>query len=201
MDGDVLVVDDATPDPTAIRAEALACRYHRPHPRRPWYLSVAPSAHVPTLVHTIESALGQRVHDAEPGGPGTSNGRFSLFLAGANDLISVHSDPYLRAGILYLAPHPPAGTGTMFLRDRSTGFNRRERRSDDSDLRQTAPIGSTLDLDRYDMVHEVESRFNRLVIFDATLFHAASGFHGRDLLDGRLTLNLFCNTGHPRRAT
>lgn len=193
------VIDDAAPDPGQLRAEALATPYHQPHPHYPWYLSDRPTRHACTLLTLISTVLGEPLHDADLWDQSRSAGRFNLFLAGADPIRSVHSDPYLRAAILFLSPSPPPGTGTDFVRHRSSGAVARSRPSDDADLRASSPIDSSYDLDDYDVDHRVENRFNRLVVFDAQRFHTPAGFFGGSPLDGRLTLTFFANIGRSYR--
>ena len=47
------------------------------------------------------------------------------------------------------------------------------------------------DLSKWEKVDEVGNVFNRLVLFDASMFHRSSGYFGSGIDDGRLILNFF----------
>lgn len=74
----------------------------------------------------------------------------------------IHSDEGMGqwTAILYLTPAPPEGDGTTFWRDRETG-----------DV--CGAVGRDMeDRSRWEPWRHVSARFNRLLLFDAPLFHS-----------------------------
>ncbi|MGH9165006.1 MAG: DUF6445 family protein [Acidimicrobiales bacterium] len=197
---ELYVVDDLYADPWRVRTEGLTARYHQPHPVLPWLVSAAGSAHRSVVDQRVQCLLGRPLHDGQGDVPGGTVGRFSCCLADAAPLISVHSDPYEWAAVVFLSPEPPPGSGTAFLRHRETGRSRRPPAADGSDLRSPVPHDTDYELSAYDVVASVPNRYNRLVVYDGRLLHAAESYYGNDLASGRLTQTFFWNTSGRYRA-
>jgi Family of unknown function (DUF6445) len=97
-----------------------------------------------------------------------------------------HHDAQSYAAAVYLTPDAPPSSGTSFWRDRVHGCRRRpdhpfehERLGDD----QAAAAGSVVyDLyniehgDNWELMESIAGLYNRLVIWDAALFHSATTY-------------------------
>lgn len=76
-----------------------------------------------------------------------------------------HFDQTEYAGVLYLYPNPPKGTGTSIL----DGENNK--------------------------IIQVENVYNRLVCYPGTLIHAPTNLFGDTMKDGRMTFTFFISKG------
>jgi Family of unknown function (DUF6445) len=180
---DLLAVDDFLLDPDEVRELALAQRYVsdlryfkgvRSDQRFLW----------PHLREEFSRLLGTPVlewlgHQA--------NGVFQQ--TGHRDPLVWHHDTQGYAAAIYLTPDPPAGAGTSFWRDRSHGCRRSpdhplERRrlgSEEKVRAASSVVYSPPNLERpdnWELVESVAGLYNRLVIWDAKLFHSATSYQG-----------------------
>jgi hypothetical protein len=180
---DVVVVDDFFDDPDQIRAIALAQEYARdPHfykglrsyqrPLWPW------------LREEFSRLLGR---DVTGWSDHVANGVFQQ--TSHDDPLVWHNDPQQYAAAIYLTPDAPPGSGTSFWRDRSHGC----RRSPDHPL-ELARLGgpdavaaafaaiyhedNMVRPGNWELIESVAGLYNRLVIWDARLFHSATSYEG-----------------------
>lgn len=100
------------------------------------------------------------------------NGRFQVAKAG--EPLVYHCDSQKWAGMIYLTPDAPFETGTTMYAHKNT----RIRHSSHPKIMSTFRKESTLDKTFYEPVDVIGNVFNRLVIFDAGLIHAASEYFG-----------------------
>jgi len=92
---------------------------------------------------------------------------FASSLTGNNstDIVPHQDEPFYNiAGVVYLNENPPAGSGISFYKMTPEGFVK---------------------------TITVENKFNRMVIFHPSLWHAPDGHFGNDLKTSRLTMTLF----------
>jgi hypothetical protein len=183
----VVAVDDFFCDPDEVRALALAQEYGsdlrfykglRSNQRFLW----------PHLREEFGRLLGTPVvewlsHNA--------NGVFQQ--TSHNDPIVWHHDGQGYAAAVYLTPDPPPRAGTSFWRDRTHGCRRSpnhplERQRLGSQAAVTAAEAVVYDKyniehgDNWELVESVAGLYNRLVIWDAKLFHSATSYE--DFADG-----------------
>jgi len=100
----------------------------------------------------------------------------------------IHSDHYNDwAGVCYLHPNPPAGSGTAFYSHMGL------RRPMVEDGMESIPDPYSRDWIQTDYVENV---YNRLVLYRGDLFHQATGYFGKenDLSSQRLFQVFFFNT-------
>lgn len=131
----------------------------------------------------FEEIMGEKIVDWENQG---MNGRFQSNKAGIP--LVYHCDQQKWAGMIFLSPDAPPQAGTSFFRHRETKIHH------NSQL-DWGPLGNGydvfnnktfLDATPYELVDRVGNIFNRLVIFDGGLIHAASDYFGWDIASGRL---------------
>lgn len=90
-------------------------------------------------------------------------------------------------GILYLNPDAPPEDGTLFWEHLPTG----RRRATPEDRMETRWMES----EDWDAYQRVEAKFNRLLIFDSTLFHSRALFHNYGTGDEARLIQVFFGKG------
>ena len=184
-----VIVDNFLADPLAVRREALELEYaadnryfrgQRSLKKFPWEC----------VRNTCERLLGLRVRNWTEN---PTNGVFQFCVGG--DQLVYHSDMNSYAAVLYLTPNAPPSAGTTLYRSKSLNarsveecFVRQDaispeaRRAAERDMYH----GKLLDRTAWEVVDVFGNLFNRLVIWDAKLVHAASDYFGTCKEDGRL---------------
>ena len=100
----------------------------------------------------------------------------------------VHADIHNEyAAIIFLTPDPPVHTGTAFYQNKLT----KDYRWNNITGPQLNTRGSNYE--DWDKVEAIENRYNRCIIYDAFLFHAAEGYFGNNLQNSRLFQTFFFN--------
>ncbi|GAA2295873.1 hypothetical protein GCM10010149_50220 [Nonomuraea roseoviolacea subsp. roseoviolacea] len=187
------VMDDYYADPGEVRDFALAAEFAKPFTGS-WAGTHSLQRHPRTaeVFHELARRTGI------PGKPNwdeiersrlfwgrPSAGVFALLLDGQRDSIHAHKRTGRWAAVCYLsAPGDCAGReGLRLFRHRPTGAFSCAGASREQLLRFRADAA---DPARWDLVHVIEMRFNRMVLFDGQYFHAASDGFGEDARTGRL---------------
>ena len=132
----------------------------------------------PGLKESFESIMQKRITIWDEHG---MNGRFQLNIAG--EQLVYHCDSQKYAAMIYLTPNAPPSCGT------STFMHKASKVYHNSDPRINEVfygVKTTMDGTIHDRVDSFGNIFNRLVIFDSGLLHAASDYFGADMEDGRL---------------
>jgi hypothetical protein len=129
------------------------------------------------LKDEFEKIMGMKVTKWEQYG---MNGRFQYCYAG--EPLVYHCDEQKYAGMLFLTPDAPYQTGTSMFAHKAT----RIRHNSHPEIMSTFSGHTTLDRTPYEPVDVVGNVYNRLVIFDAGLIHAASEYFGYALENSRL---------------
>jgi hypothetical protein len=106
------------------------------------------------------------------------NGCFQFCIGG--DQLVYHRDVQEYAGVLFLTPNAPIQAGTTFYRSIHT---RNVKVNNDHAV---VFKNGFLDPTEFEAVDVVGNVYNRLVLFDAHMFHAASTYFGNSLENGRL---------------
>lgn len=113
------------------------------------------------------------------------NGRFQTCKAGTP--LVYHCDQQKWAAMVYLTPDAPIECGTSFYRHKKTKKHHNSQfYNSNDDLNAVFNQKTFLDKTPYEMVDTVGNVFNRLVIFDGGLIHAASEYFGWDIPSSRL---------------
>ena len=107
------------------------------------------------------------------------NGCFQICVAG--DQLVYHVDTQEYAAIIFLTPDAPPQTGTSFFRSKYTKRNKIGEK-DSAIVFKNGFLDST----EFELVDVVGNVYNRIVLFDAKMIHAASTYFGNSLENGRL---------------
>jgi hypothetical protein len=177
----VLAVDNFFEDPDEIRAIALAQEYNE---NLDYYKGLRSNKRFlwPHLREEIGRLLGTPVTEWLSH---SANGVFQQ--TSHLDPLVWHHDSQSYAAAVYLTPDAPPQSGTSFWRDRVHGCRRRpdhplERKRLGSD--EAVAAARSVVYDRYNIEHgenwelmeSVAGLYNRLVIWDAALFHSATTY-------------------------
>ncbi|MEU4150724.1 DUF6445 family protein [Streptomyces sp. NPDC026659] len=200
---DYWVIDDALPDPDAVRERCLAkddwARGY-PYTSETWPglrampgLEPGELAHVERLVRKATGA-GELWVQRAPGG-GTLNHNCVQVVGEGESEPRPHADSRALcryAAVLYLNPHVPKSCGTSFYRQSLPGGRLggnvvqapHNNLVDALGTRFVAPDAFEEDVD-------VPHRYNRLLLYHANLVHSATGYVGRTLEEKRMTAVFF----------
>lgn len=170
-----IVVDNFYKDPDQVRAFALGCSFQE-HVKYHKGSRTDMTYRFPGLKERFEQILGRPVLNWEKYG---TNGCFQFCIGG--DQIVYHHDTQQYAGVLYLTPGAPANSGTSLYRSKRTlsmnGY--------DGVYSETYPTGH-LDPAQFECVDTVGNVYNRLILFDSRMIHAATSYFGDSKENGRL---------------
>ena len=170
-----LVVDNFYKDPDTIRRFALSCEFQH-HPKNHKGQRTDECYRFKGLKERFEQILGRRIRNWENYG---TNGCFQYCVGG--DQLVYHTDTQQYAGVLFLTPDAPVQTGTSLFRSKYT--NRMKVLLEDHDK---VFVGGFLDPTQFERVDTVGNIYNRLVLFDAQILHAATEYFGNSKDNGRL---------------
>jgi hypothetical protein len=109
----------------------------------------------------------------------------------------LHSDGGVQwAAVLYLTPNAPPSAGTGFYRHKRTRMDRfiyLTEKPTEKDLNHPY-LTDYKDMTKWELTDVVSNKFNRLVLYDATMFHKSMDYFGKDKLSGRLFQVFFFDT-------
>ena len=110
------------------------------------------------------------------------NGTFQICTA--VDPVVYHTDLQTHAGTIYLTPDAPVEAGLSLYRSRRDGNHRRAAGLSAGEIDDM--FGGFYDKTIWEEVDRIGNLYNRLVLWDGSLVHAASCYFGQGLTDGRL---------------
>lgn len=171
----IWVADNFYADPYAVRDYALKQEYIEDNN---WYKGsrTIEQHFVSGTKSAIESIMGVKIREWESH---SMCGRFQYCTP--QDSIVYHHDAQTYAAMIYLTPNAPPQTGTSFYAHKET----KVRHEEDPNI-VTAFDGGFYDSTKFELVDSIGNVFNRLVIFDAKLIHAATQYFGKTIEDSRL---------------
>lgn len=173
----IWVADNFYKNPDEVRNYALTREFEEGGLGRGYIGRRTPKQYLFTgLKESFEEIMGKKITRWEEYG---MNGRFQSCWAG--EPLVYHCDSQKYAGMLYLTPDAPFETGTAMYAHRAT----RVRHNSHPDIMKCFH-GNNLDRTHYQAVDVVGNVYNRLVIFDAGMLHAASEYFGHTLENSRL---------------
>ena len=129
------------------------------------------------LKEKFEQIMGYKIINWDKYG---MNGRFQYCIGG--DQLVYHTDLQEYAALIFLSPDAPPETGTTFYRSKYTKTMKLNNKEEYSTVFRNGHLDST----DFELVDVVGNVYNRLVIFDGKLLHAASNYFGTDVNNGRL---------------
>lgn len=181
MKKNLIVVDDFYNNPLEVRDVALSMEFSEAgnYPG----LRTSPLSNDPTK-EAIQSLLGEPITDW------FDSGRFQVCTAFEKSWI--HSDFNNDwAAIVFLSPEAPIGSGTSFYRHRkSATFGSKGVGEDMVDLSGNKlvppPSCHFSDMHEWELIDRVGNKFNRLVIFNSSLWHISDPYFGGCKNSGRL---------------
>lgn len=171
----VWVVDNFYSDPDAVRDLALQVEFE---PSSDWYKgSRSLESYRPEHIkHAFEKIMGRKINNWNDHG---MNGRFQFCIP--QDPIVYHYDSQTWAALVYLNPNAPFEAGTSFYAHKASKILHYK-----DDVNDSCFSGGFYDSTKFELVDMVGNVYNRLVIFDAQLFHSATKYFGTNREDSRL---------------
>jgi len=184
----LFVVDNFYEDPLAVRNLALNQYYFDDE----GYLGMRTRKQFffDGVKERIEEIIGEKITDWDNQ---PMNGRFQTCKAGTP--LVYHCDDQRWAAMVYLTPNAPIECGTSFFRHKETKIHHSSQINwDQGECSKVFNQQTFVDKTPYEMVDTVGNIFNRLVIFDGALIHAASEYFGWDIPSSRLFHMFFFNS-------
>ena len=170
-----VVVDHFYKNPDRIREFALKQNFVENPKYHKGKRAIDPSFRFPELKTQFQTILGKTITNWDTY---EVNGCFQYCIA--EDKAVYHCDLQTYAGIIYLTPDAPPQAGTSFYRSK---HSKKMKLEDDVDsVFSTGNYDST----QFELVDTVGNVYNRLILFDAKMFHAAPVYFGNQLQNGRL---------------
>jgi len=182
-----LVVDDFYKDPDAIRDFALTLEYKE---QKDYYKGQRTETpyFVDGTKEIFESLLNRKITNWDH----HMSGKFQYCTA--YEQLVYHHDIQSFAAVVYLTPEAPPESGTAFFRRKNTKQYKNLSDEEAATLNKTQKEllfetyleNAVYDRTRWELIDLIGNRYNRLVIWDAQLFHAANAYFGGNINDSRL---------------
>lgn len=177
----VFVVDNFYSDPYAIRDFALKQEFFDD----PGYIGnrTRKQYFVPGVREAFENIIGQKIKGWDGNDSWERygmNARFQYNVSGQP--LVYHCDAQKWAAMIYLTPNAPFEAGTSMYAHKET----RIRHMSEPDPMRAFNQRTFLDPTPYQPVDVIGNVFNRLVIFDGQMIHAASCYFGDNITNCRL---------------
>lgn len=180
----VIVVDNFYENPDKVREFALSNEFQL----NPSYHKGRRTNEVfrpKFLKEKFESLIGRKIKDWDYYG---TNGCFQYCTS--EDKLVYHYDGQNYAAVIYLTPDAPPESGTTLYRSKHNKLRKitnldYSQKSFDEYQQETFPTGF-YDSTQFEVVDVIGNVYNRLVLWDAKLIHAASSYFGNNLQNSRL---------------
>jgi hypothetical protein len=172
----LFVVDNFYSNPDEVRNLALAQEYED---KSDWYKGrrTFKNFHSPEIKRAFEDIMGMRIREWETHG---MNGKFQYCIP--EDRLVYHYDAQTWAAMIYLTPNAPFEAGTSLYAHKKTKI----RHVDEHPEADSCFSGGFYDKTNFELVDTIGNVYNRLVIFDARCFHAATEYFGTNINNSRL---------------
>lgn len=187
---DIIVVDNFYADPDLVRNFAMynlkfeASGYHKGQRSASKYI-------LEGTKERLEQIMGRKIVNWNH--PNYANGVFQFCTA--DQPIVYHVDSQMYAAMVYLTPDAPVDTGTALYKSRVTGvrgFAQDGRMGEDyyNTFKGLSQDMNFYDRTQFEKVDDVGNVYNRLVIFNSSNLHAATGYFG-DTIENARFFHLF----------
>ena len=187
---DIIVVDNFYADPDLVRNYAMhnlkfePSGYHKGQRSQSKYI-------LEGTKERLEQIMGRKIINWNH--PNYANGVFQFCTA--DQPIVYHVDSQMYAAMVYLTPDAPVDTGTALYKSKVTGlrgFPQDGRGGEDYYLtfKGLSQDMNFYDRTQFEKVDDVGNIYNRLVIFNSSNLHAATGYFG-DAIDNARFFHLF----------
>jgi hypothetical protein len=173
-----VVIDNIYVNPDQVRDFALAQRFAE-HKQQHKGQRTEAVFRFPGLKQRFEAALGRSINNWEKYG---TNGCFQFCTA--EDALVYHTDQQEWAGVLFLTPNAPVDCGTTIYRPRNQSLNANLVVS--PELHSQVFARGFYDSTPFEVVDVVGNVYNRLLLFNSKMIHAASKYFGTNANNGRL---------------
>ncbi len=188
FDTNVIVVDNFYKDPYEIREFALSRTSYNPHIEYHKGQRTEENFRPEGVKEAIEKLMQRKITAWEEHG---ANGVFQFCTS--EDALVYHVDPQSYAAVVFLTPDAPPECGTTFYRSKVNGLREAPTDQTAEQLNKTKEhltseiFGAGFyDKTKFETVDVIGNVFNRLVIWDAKLIHAASEYFGSNMNNSRL---------------
>lgn len=200
---DYWVLDDALPDPMAVRERALARQdwtLGAPHRPESWPGMRAQPALLDAELAPLEQWMLKQTGRKKVFRPTVAaadqlNHNCVQLVSVAEGRIRPHTDSRALctyAGVLYLSPDIPVHAGTAFYRVRHPDGRPGGNCVPSRFANLVEALGTRfVPPDLFEPDVAVDARFNRLLVYRADLIHSASAYFGEALADRRMTAVFF----------
>jgi hypothetical protein len=188
----VYVIDDFLQEPLALRQLALNADYPKLSTPQTYAGRYSQRTYaLPGLDDAIAAITGCRVTPSK----GSAHSSFRLCIANELGTGDVHIDNCHWTGVLYLTLDEHAQGGTDFYRHRPTNTLRAPVYPEDwaawgsvtaQTIHRDVILPHTNDPTKWELARHVPMKFNRLVLFQPWLWHAAGPGFGDNAANGRL---------------
>jgi hypothetical protein len=176
---DFLVVDQFYKDPDQVRSFALSQEFIA-HPQFHKGKRTDKVFRFEGIKEKIEYYMNRKI---KVWNEYSVNGCFQTCIAG--DQLVYHYDTHDYAAIIFLTPDAPPGSGTSFYRSKYNNQIKiipKENNNNNSEIFKNGFLDST----QFELVDQVGNIYNRMVIFNSRMIHAASCYFGTNDENGRL---------------
>jgi len=200
---DYWILDNALPDPDAVRARLLArTDWYEGYPRKPesWPgLRAMPALETAELEHIeawVRKATGASKLWVQASGDGGMLNHNCVQVVGYNECEPrPHTDSRALcryAAVLYLNPAVPDECGTSFYRQRLPGGQRGGNIVQPPHNNLVEALGTRfVDVTAFAEDVAIPHRYNRLLVYRANLIHSATGYWGQTLEKKRMAAVFF----------
>jgi len=184
----VVIIDDFYNDPDSVRDFALTRNYVPRGEHGAVGYRTLDHYHFEGVKERFENILGGKMITGKKlgGWDYQTNGVFQHCMA--EDPFVIHADAQQWAAMVYLTPDAPPQCGTSMYRHKESGLD--SIRGDDWDLFK----GNFYDETPFELIDKIGNKYNRCVIMDAKLIHAASEYFGDSMMNDRLFQIFFFDT-------
>lgn len=190
-----IVIDDFYANPIEVRNFALSQEFflqgNFPGYRTKSFLNDTIKEALESVIYPFAGRITSWHDDDEL----TSTGAFQYTTEDHHSWL--HTDGAVQwAAVLYLTPHAPHSAGTGFYRHKRTGMEKfvyLTEKPTEKDMKHPY-LTDYKDMTKWELTDIVSNKFNRLILYDASMFHKSLDYFGKDKYSGRLFQVFFFDT-------